>query len=243
MNTIIASLIGILGLVAGVFIAPQLSPDAPPPEPAAAVMANDQEPSSVDYLSARPYVASAPSSPLSDAERASIIFMREEEKLARDVYTVLYERWGLPIFTNIAQSEQTHTEAVRTLLEKYAVPDPVADDTIGVFVNDDLRALYTRLTEEGSRSLEDALRVGAMIEDLDLKDLATQSASVDNEDILFVNDNLARGSRNHLRAFVRQLESRGTTYTPQYISESEYQAIIASDRETGGKGMKRGWGN
>ena len=91
-----------------------------------------------DFVSLRPSLAAIPSESLSETELSGLQFMREEEKLARDVYSTLYEKWGLPIFSNIAQSEQTHTEAVRDLLEKYNQPDPVIDDTVGVFVNTDL---------------------------------------------------------------------------------------------------------
>lgn len=54
--------------------------------------------------------------------------MREEEKLARDVYLELYETWDLPVFYNIAQSEQTHMGAVKTLIEKYNLKDPITDE-------------------------------------------------------------------------------------------------------------------
>ena len=39
---------------------------------------------------------------LSDAEAQGILYMREEEKVARDVYTALYETWGLTVFQAIA---------------------------------------------------------------------------------------------------------------------------------------------
>jgi hypothetical protein len=177
--------------------------------------------------------------------------MREEEKLARDVYSTLYEKWGLPIFSNIAQSEQTHTEAVRDLLEKYNQPDPVIDDTVGVFVNTDLQKLYTDLTSRGLTSVAAALQVGAQIEELDIRDLATEIAKTDNQDILFVYENLSRGSRNHLRSFISQLSSRDESYTPQYITQEEFDTIISDTQERGETNSStdphprsgRGWGN
>lgn len=200
--------------------------------------------SATDFVSVRPAIAALPEQTLSDEERSGLIFMREEEKLARDVYSVLYDKWGLQIFSNIAQSEQTHTEAVRTILTKYSIIDPVTDDTIGVFVNSDLQKLYTDLTTRGSVSLEEALTVGALIEDLDIADLQKQIALTDNDDIKLVYENLMRGSRNHLRAFTSQLTTRGETYTPKYITQSEFDAIIASEQETGSGGGNggRGWG-
>ena len=193
-----------------------------------------------DYLSLRPYIAATASEDLSESERAGLLYMREEEKLARDVYLTLFEDTALPIFENIAQSEQTHTEAVRALLVKYDIVDP-AEDAIGQFKDLTLAQLYMELIERGSKSESDALAVGAYIEDLDLYDLEVRLSETDNEDIRTVYENLARGSRNHLRAFVRNIERRGETYEPTHITKEQYAAIIGSPQEKGGAG--RGWGN
>jgi hypothetical protein len=200
--------------------------------------------SASDFVSIRPAIAALPEQTVSSEEQAGLVFMREEEKLARDVYSVLYDKWGVQIFSNIAQSEQTHTEAVRTILTKYKVTDPVTDDTIGVFVNGDLQKLYTDLTTQGTISIEEALTVGALIEDLDIADLQKQIAQTDNDDIKLVYENLMRGSRNHLRSFVSQLTNQGVTYEPKYITKSEFDTIIASAQETGSSGGNggRGWG-
>jgi len=206
-------------------------------------MVSSDVPESSDFVSMRPEVDSMPAQSVSVEERAGLTFMREEEKLARDVYLTLHDAWGLNIFSNISQSEQTHTEAVRTLLVKYQIPDPVTDDSIGVFTNKDLAVLYTTLVSEGRKSPVDALRVGALIEDLDIRDLQSYITQTDNDDIRLVYENLMRGSRNHLRSYVSQIESRGATYEPQYITAEAFGAIISSPRETGsGEAAGRGWG-
>ena len=74
----------------------------------------------------------------------------------------------------------------------------------------------------------DALKVGATIEEVDIVDLQKHLKENDNEDIALVYDNLMRGSRNHLRAFVINLKARGITYSPQYLTQTEYNTIIAS---------------
>ncbi len=207
------------------------------PEQPASLVVTD----ATDFVSVRPVVSTLPKETISSNELTGLIFMREEEKLARDVYSVLFDKWGVQIFSNIAQSEQTHTEAVKTILTKYNIADPVLDDTVGVFKNSDLQTLYDDLTTRGLVSLENGLTVGAIIEDLDISDLQKQIAQTDNDDIKLVYENLMRGSRNHLRSFVSQLASRGNTYTPQYITQLDFDAIINSERETGAGGS-RGWG-
>lgn len=199
-------------------------------------------PLSDDFLSLRPGISSLPTQEVSGEEKEGLLFMREEEKLARDVYETLYAKWSIPIFSNIAQSEQTHTEAVRALLEKYSMSDPVSDESLGAFINQDLAMLYTNLVNRGTTSAVDALAAGALIEDLDIADLQRYISQTDNEDIALVYENLMRGSRNHLRSFVMQLASRGVTYEPQYISQEEFDAIIATPRETGSGSGGRGWG-
>ena len=168
-------------------------------------------------------IAQVASSELSQEEMDGLLLMREEEKLARDVYSALYDLWNVPIFSNIAMSEQTHTDAVKALLDRYGLDEDVA----GEFKNKELQDLYNELVESGSSSVESALVVGATIEDLDIYDLNTLLNSVDNEDIEIVYNNLIRGSENHMRAFIRQLESRGSSYDVQYISQSELDHILA----------------
>lgn len=164
---------------------------------------------------------------LSDDEAAGLVFMREEEKLARDVYIYLYEAWGQKTFDNIATSEQAHTDAMLDLLHKYGLDDPVGDNAEGVFVDQNLQGLYDTLIATGSASLIDALLVGAAIEEIDLIDIKHLVDELDgNDDIRLVYENLIAGSENHLRAFVRTLEQQGIIYTPGHLSQEEYDAIV-----------------
>jgi hypothetical protein len=118
---------------------------------------------------------------LSEAEVSALVYMREEEKLAHDVYMTLYATWGLPIFQNISVSEQAHTAAVKTLIERYGLQDP-AQATVGAFTNPDLQALYNELVARGSQSLSEALKVGAAIEEIDILDLQERLAETDHAD-------------------------------------------------------------
>ena len=130
--------------------------------------------------------------------------MREEEKLARDVYNAFYDRYGLRVFSNIAASEQAHMNAVLTLLNRYGLADPAAT-TPGVFNNADLQALYDDLIAQGNQSLTEALRAGVLIEETDIADLQDGLALTTHADLRAVYANLLRASQNHLRAFSRQL--------------------------------------
>jgi hypothetical protein len=164
---------------------------------------------------------------LSPEETAGLIFMREEEKLARDVYNTLHAKWGIRVFNNIAQSEQRHTDAIKSLIEKYELNDPVENDIPGEFVNEDLQNLYNTLVIRGDSTLVDALMVGALIEEVDIIDIQKEiDEHVDNEDIAIVYDNLINGSYNHLRAFVRNLSRQGIEYEPLLLTVEAYNSIV-----------------
>ena len=168
-----------------------------------------------------------PSGALSEEEKEALLYMREEEKLARDVYLTLYQRYGLMILANISESEQNHMDRVKMLIDRYGLEDPVKnEEEIGSFTNPQMAALYNDLVERGSTSEIEALKVGALIEDLDIHDLEEKLALTDKEDLQIVFKNLKSGSHNHLRAFVRALSAYGESYTPQYISQEEFEEIV-----------------
>ena len=174
---------------------------------------------------------------LTDAEVEGLLYMREEEKLAHDVYITLYQMWGIPVFQNIANSELSHTEAVMNLLNIYGIDDPAIGAAVGVFTNPDLQALYDQLVDLGRQSAADALRVGAAIEEIDILDLQANLETLTAADIRQVYENLLFGSENHLRAFTSVLQQQtGVTYVPQYMDQAAYDAIVAESIQSGAGG-------
>lgn len=167
---------------------------------------------------------------LSDTDVEMLVFMREEEKMARDVYTVLSGMYNMPIFVNISKSEQVHMDKILCILDFYGIEDPASEE-IGVFNNPDLQELYDNLIALGSQSLNDALTAGATIEDVDIVDLENNMLETDDTDILRVFESLSCGSGNHLRSFTTILTKRGITYTPQYLTQEAFDAIVGSDYE------------
>jgi len=115
---------------------------------------------------------------LIEKEKEALLFMREEEKLARDVYSELATAWDLGVFWNIAESEQQHMDAVLDLLEKYGIEDPALGP--GEFYNEDLQGLYEELMAKGGLSLIDALEVGVIIEVTDIEDIEYYLKLTDN---------------------------------------------------------------
>jgi len=149
---------------------------------------------------------------LADAEKSWLTYMREEEKLARDVYRYLFDKWDSRIFSNISTSEQRHMDTLKTLLDGYGVPDPTAGKGRGEFSDPKLQALYDKLIQQGSTSIVEALKVGVIIEKTDMDDLHDAIASTTLIDVKTVYNNILGGSLNHLSAFNSNLARHGVTY-------------------------------
>jgi hypothetical protein len=133
-----------------------------------------------------------------------LLYLIEEEKLAHDVYTVMYQKYGANVFGNILKSESTHQGRVLTLLQARNIADPRSSE-IGVFNNQDLQTLYNQLIDQGNENATEAYKVGVIIEENDIADISTQLATATDQDVIDVLEVLRSGSENHLRAFNKQL--------------------------------------
>ncbi len=174
-------------------------------------------------------------------ESVGLVFMYEEEKLARDVYTQLFNLWGQTTFQSIASSEQMHMDAIKTLLVNFGIATPELD--AGKFSSPELQSLHDSLVSKGSLSVGEALKVGAEIEEIDILDLQVQINQTTNPDLLMVYNNLMMGSHNHLRSFTSVLTRlTGEVYQPQYLSLDLYESILSSAMGNGTAGGRTGDG-
>ena len=186
-------------------------------------------------------VASAQTTILTQKEKDAILYMREEEKLARDVYNFLYDKWDMNPFGNIRQSEQIHMDRMEALILDYGLEDPVVKngDKPGVITNSFLQQQYNQLVKSGSQSVVEALKAGAKIEELDVADLDERIAQTKKATILTQFNYLKQASENHLRAFTRRLKAEGVNYVPVILSKEKFKEIISSENTRGhekGKG-------
>lgn len=183
-------------------------------------------------LAVNPASAQAAAVALTPQEQTDLRFMREEEKLARDVYAALAAKWKLPVFENIAKSEQTHMDALLTIVQRYGITEPTLK-AAGKFNDPALQSLYEKLVADGSQSLQAALKVGAAIEEIDIRDLDEKLASVKANDLRLTYGNLLSASYKHLQSFTRQLKQQGVSYTPQYLSPEAYARAQSDSSRSG----------
>jgi len=158
-----------------------------------------------------PEVTSEPKAPVvdkgiatADATEEQLVYLIEEEKLAHDVYSAMFDLWGSKVFGNILKSEETHQSQVLTVMNTRDIDDPRSSKA-GVFVNAELQSLYNELIAKGSKSAVDAYEVGVAIEVLDIDDITKMLATAKDADVIAMMENLRKGSENHLRAFNNQL--------------------------------------
>ena len=170
---------------------------------------------------------------LSEAEVEAIHYLREVEKLARDVLLAFDEQWQAGEFGRVAESENTHTEAIKALIDRYNLWDPSSVTWDGYYNNEELLALYRQFKRQGERSLVDAIRVGATVQEISILDLREYRAETDDEDLQMVYENLLRASRNHLRVFTTLLQQQGETYENKYLSQDLFDEIVSTPPEPG----------
>ena len=188
-------------------------------------------------LAVCPLLATA-DEPLDETEIHHLQFIREEEKLAFDVYTVLFEQWGLPIFENIAASEARYVTAMGRLLAYYGVEDPYIEG-IGNYTSEYIAGLYADLTEWGLQSEVEAVLVGGFIEEYDILDIWIAHDETDEEHIQEIYVNLYEGSYNHLDGFVYNYEKlTGLDYGPQLMIPEDFEYVLSCTN----KGPQKGHG-
>lgn len=150
--------------------------------------------------------AACSSQALTTEEATGVLYLKQEEKVARDLYQALGARWDQATFRNIALAEQRHMDAVDGLIVRYGLSD-TTPAAAGKFTIPELQKLYDELLAQGQSSLTEALRVGVAVEQADIDDLKAAIAVTSEASILRVFGNLLRGSTQHLSAFETVLAS------------------------------------
>jgi hypothetical protein len=164
---------------------------------------------------------------LTNDEIQSLRKMKEEEKLAHDVYSALFEKWEIPVLRNIMRAERNHINAILYTMKLNNIGDTLLSEK-GIFTDPEIQALYTELVNQGTKSIADAYATGALIEEMDIHDLQQALLSAQDDHLIRVFSNLKRASETHLRAFNAHIEGAGNVYTPVYISEGEFKNIIGN---------------
>jgi hypothetical protein len=177
-------------------------------------------------------------SQISQSDREALIYNMQEEKVANNFYTAMQSLYALNVFKNISKSETMHMKHVKTLLDNFGIDNPVSGryEAAGSFMDAGLEKMYNDMISIGNISVTDALKESAKFEEMDIRDLKAFVESTENTSIESTLNKLINASGNHLRAFVRNLKTRGIEYSPQYLSQEEFNGIISSSGKSRGNG-------
>jgi hypothetical protein len=167
---------------------------------------------------------------ITESEKAAIISVAQEEKVAHDFYAAMYELHGLTPFRSISKSEGLHMDKAKNLIDHFGIEDPNTEyyDTPGKFKTNKFQVIYDDLVRKGSKSIEDALIESAKFEELDVVDIEKLNSTVQNDHIKSTFESLIGISKNHLKAIVRELSERGIDYSPSYLTKDELNSIVKS---------------
>ena len=160
-------------------------------------------------------------------EQQGMLFIWEEEKVARDLYISLYRMNNLSIFMDLARSESSHMDQVKAIMDQYGLAIP-ENDVPGVFHNESLQKKYDGLLKAGSQSDQDALKAAASFEEISIMDLERELNATETENIKAVYQGLLAGSRKHLRSYVTDLHGLGIEYIPGHLSKDEFEKAVNS---------------
>jgi hypothetical protein len=145
--------------------------------------------------------ASSATAMTDDTRTADLAFSRDEERMARDLYTLFGQTYDAAVFDRIAASEQQHFDAVGALLTTYGIADPAVGQPAGTYANADVQKLYDQWKAQGLTSVQDAYAVGVDLEQTDIADLQGILARNTDADAQRVFTRLLAASQHHLDAF------------------------------------------
>lgn len=138
---------------------------------------------------------------LSSEQEATLEYQAEEEKLSHDLYIAFGDLYGDDVFDRIASAETKHLSAVRSLLERYDLVDPTAEQEIGTFSSESVQKLYDSFLAQGSASLEGAYDAARSVESDDISFLIAATEGMTAPDVLAVYGHVLTASQHHLAAF------------------------------------------
>ncbi|NTV17903.1 MAG: DUF2202 domain-containing protein [Bacteroidales bacterium] len=170
-----------------------------------------------------------------------IYAVREDEKVARDLYFSFFGTFGLKPFENIGKAEDNHIKATEKLFDYYEIDYPALSEN-GKFENAIRQKLFDSLLLKGTPELE-AFKVMAMLEESNIVEYGEVLKTIANPNIKIVIENLARASANHFKAAIRQITALGGTYTPALMTQEQYKAVIAIGFEKGKRYMYKNNGS
>ncbi len=153
--------------------------------------------------------------------------VREDEKLSRDLNSAFSSLYPTSRqFANLAVAETNHITTIERLLTYYEIEFPPLTKA-GIFNDETRQAEYNKLLSQG-KTLVDAYKVIALLEEENIVAYQNVLPSITNQNIKLIMSNMLKSSTNHFKAVINQITILGEVYKPSLLDEKAYQEIIDS---------------
>jgi hypothetical protein len=151
-----------------------------------------------------------------------------DELAARDLYAALDAQTTRRVFQNIGRSEVHHRDTIANLLIAAGHEVP-AEPEAGAYADEEIKAVFAALLEQGQKSELDAFKAGAAFEELDITELEREMAREELSDTeRQVLTALRDASVRHLSAFRRQITRMGETPELTHLTQERLDALMAN---------------
>jgi len=166
-----------------------------------------------------------------DIEKTGLLLILQEEKVAYDFYSAMFEKYNHVVFQNVMSAEKTHQEHVMSLIKELNIDATGVSQNAGEFSDKDIIYMFDLLMRTGNSSFTDALLASARYEEKDISDLRKNYSNAENETIKALYNCLDKASQNHLKAFVKNLKKEGISYKPTELSQEAFNLIIENKNQ------------
>ncbi len=194
------------------------------------ILANDGSQSEmVKDLKAK--LSQMPLGSLTEEEKSSVQSMMEYEKMVRDVYAIMYEKWQTQAFENLGKKASAAMAAIKLLLDRYNLENPVKDATkVGDFKNVTLQKMLNAMVSKGDKSLKDALEACAEAEEMNMAKIENALKTCDSADLKLVYETLLNETIQMLKSIVYTLSIEGVTYKPKYLPIGNFDKLMGIEQ-------------
>ncbi len=144
---------------------------------------------------------------LSPREIDDMNYLIENEKLLRDYFNVMYNKYNLSLFQNVAKSEQSHLNFLAVKFLRYDLKNPTEEKPAGEYVNPELQQTYDIMIAKGETNIYAALLAGSSKVKEDVEDIPLMIDQFEgNADIVLIFSNILIESQKNREVLEQELK-------------------------------------
>jgi len=161
-----------------------------------------------------------------DLNKSLLFKLYQEEKMSYELMGEFYNNWQLEVFNSVKERDEKHVWCMDKVIMKYGYENN--NSAAGNLFNDKkIQAFYDEMSVKGSISDLSALEAAAYIKERSIYELRERIVTQSDPYIVKVIFLMEQASQKQFRALVESIKLSGSDYTPVYLTEDEYNNIVA----------------